>query len=368
MRIRSADRAESEPGTLPVAGPLRVELDVTYRAPEMSGIATYTRALAEELATAAGVDLVVRIDRRVPQTLAAGLQTKRLRFWGRLVVRPGWVRLVPHQMRPPALFGATVVTVHDLIHLGPWASLPKRAAFRLLLRLFRRSNVRVLAVSHATRSRLISVGFDPRHVAVCQSTRPAGARSPNSLRAPRCGGGGFAYVGNLRPHKGVDVLVQAHARLVDRSPGPSLHIVTSAGDDEIRRLRSYYSDATAQWFCVHQRGSDVERDAVLQHAVACVAPSLEEGYGYSIDEADAMGTPIIASLIPSHLENGVGRRVIFAPPGDVGALYSALRSALGTGGVPAGRIDQSQAEQLRGRTDVATTIRVLTSDGADHGD
>jgi glycosyltransferase involved in cell wall biosynthesis len=147
-----------------------------------------------------------------------------------------------------------------------------------------------------------------------------------------------------------------------------LHIVTSAGDDEIRRLRSYYSDATAQWFCVHQRGSDVERDAVLQHAVACVAPSLEEGYGYSIDEADAMGTPIIASLIPSHLENGVGRRVIFAPPGDVGALYSALRSALGTGGVPAGRIDQSQAEQLRGRIDVATTIRVLTSDGADHGD
>jgi glycosyltransferase involved in cell wall biosynthesis len=181
------------------------------------------------------------------------------------------------------------------------------------------------------------------------------------LRPPSCGGGGFVYVGNLRPHKGVDILVKAHAAMVDQSTGPALHIVTSADDQQIRRLREPYGMDTARWLCVHQQCSDEERDAILHYAIACVAPSLEEGYGYCIDEADAVGTPTIASLIPPHLENGAGRKVTFTPPGDVAALRAALRSTLRAGGIQASRIAEAQAEQLRGRTDASTVILGLMS-------
>jgi glycosyltransferase involved in cell wall biosynthesis len=62
---------------------------------------------------------------------------------------------------------------------------------------------------------------------------------------------------------------------------------------------------------------------LVGHAAASLMPSLAEGYGLPVTEALALGTPILASSIPSHLEIGAGFAE-FAPPDDPAAWADAL--------------------------------------------
>ena len=308
---------------------MKVEIDVRYQINKRSGITTYTMALAEELADTDGVRLILRTGTDFIDPGFPDVPKKRMRWWDNLLVRPGWVRLVPHQMRPPPLFGQSVITIHDLIYLAAWSPFCKRTLFKCLLQLFRWRGVGIIAVSHATRSRLITAGFDPARVIVCQSSRPRSAVGSQELPlpAPPCGGGGIVYVGNLRPHKDVTTLIGAHIAILKDHDEVMLHIVTSGSDDEVAKLCAHYKGSERN-LCVHRGVSDTERDSVIRSGKVCVAPSLEEGFGYSIDEALAQGTPVIASFILPHIENGLGRGVVFFPPGDASALQSALSDVL----------------------------------------
>jgi glycosyltransferase involved in cell wall biosynthesis len=337
--------------------PIRVELDVSYPVPIKSGIGTYTAALAEELTTSPDVELTLltRLG-QVDDPRLAGIPQRKRRLLDQLRVPAGTTRLVPHQLRPPPLSGSTIVTVLDLIHLGAWSSAPKRLAQRALLRLFKRANISVVTISHATRSRLLSEGFDPHRVRVCQPTLPAsGRQSAVGHGPPACGGGGFVYVGNLRKHKGVATLVAAHAQLASTT-GLPLHIVTTDSDDIIRVLAAAYPDDLRSSLCVHRAAPDEERDALLRYAIACVAPSYEEGYGYSIVESAATGTPVIASLIAAHLETGLGRDVTYFAAGDVDGLFDAM-SAQSTSTRATHVSPDDQRRVIQERIGIASVIR-----------
>jgi glycosyltransferase involved in cell wall biosynthesis len=62
---------------------------------------------------------------------------------------------------------------------------------------------------------------------------------------------------------------------------------------------------------------------VITHARALLMPSLAEGYGLPVAEALTLGTPVVASNIPSHLEVA-GDCARFCPPGDVVAWDTAI--------------------------------------------
>lgn len=331
-----------------------VELDVSYQSWLASGITTYSIAVAEELAADPRVELELCHRGAGVRPEYPSAPQRVLTRWDDVHVRRGRVRLVPHQMRPPALHGHVVVTVHDLIHGGPWSPKAKRLAFTGLMALFRRRRVGIIADSHGTRSRLLAIGFDPQLVQVCQPQLPRAIKVRGSLPVPACGGGGAAYIGNLRPHKDVNSLVQAHAALSTLLP---LHVVTSGDLTEIQRLRDAYPEGRAQLLCLHHKASDEERDAVLQHALVIVSPSLEEGYGYAIEEGLNAGTPVIASFIPPHVELADGRDVDLFPPGDVKALTALLASRLaGSGTAHPGR-----TSALRQRSDLATVLDNLVA-------
>jgi glycosyltransferase involved in cell wall biosynthesis len=139
-------------------------------------------------------------------------------------------------------------------------------------------------------------------------------------------------VGNLETHKGHVVLLEALARIADRGASPrwKLIIAGGRGGDQHGPLLDFVRRAGL--------GDTVKivlnRDDIpdlLALANVFVMPSLWEGLPMAMLEAMLARKAIVASAtagIPEAIVDG--REGILVPPGDVGALSTALDSILGS--------------------------------------
>ena len=211
-----------------------------------------------------------------------------------------------------------VLTVHDL----SWEARPgdftgyERAWHRLARpRTLARDAARVVAVSQATAAGATRAwGLDPARVRVAPpGVRPAGdAASPPPAGVPERY---FLFVGALEPRKAPDVLARAYARA--RTAGLDAALVV-VGDG---RSGDVFDDAPG---VVVRRGlSRAALEALYAGAIAAVAPSWLEGFGFVPLEAAAQGTPSVLSDLPVFAET-VGPDAVYVPPGDVAALAGAL--------------------------------------------
>jgi glycosyltransferase involved in cell wall biosynthesis len=243
---------------------------------------------------------------------------------------------------PPGL--PLVVSIHDAIaDRHPDLTLPSRRS-----RLFWRIKVRlaiyqadlILTVSDYAARELQEVLNIPARVIRIAVEAPASAYRPSesatqiNAAAARAGVPAGArwlmYVGGFSPHKRVDRIVRAHAKLVAARPDESVHLVLAGvteGDvfhGELERIRSAVTHAGTEAL-VHWPGfvCDDELRHLHSGALALLLPSESEGFGLPAVEAAACGTPVIAttaSPLPQLLEGGG----IFIPPGDEDALTEAL--------------------------------------------
>ena len=242
---------------------------------------------------------------------------------------------------PPRL--PAVVTIHDAIaERFPELTLPSRRA-----RLFWRAKVTlaiwqarlILTVSDYAAGELAEVlGVPPDRLRV-SSEAPAAVYlappDPVAIGAAaerlglRPGARWIVYVGGFNPHKHVDLLVHAHARMVNgRSDPPHLLLVGTVDGDVFHGAVESIHTAIATSgtsHLVHWTGfvPDEELRHLHAGALTSVLPSASEGFGLPAVEAAACGTPVIAttaSPLPQILAGGG----LFVPPGDVEALAGAL--------------------------------------------
>ena len=260
--------------------------------------------------------------------------------------RPEWALWhAPHYAFPLRwpMSRPLVVTVHDLIHLHS-ANRLKRAYMRFFLaRLVaraRRGNLRVLVGSKATREQLLetATGLEAAHVyhtpyGLSPRFTSAAAPAEDEARAWRrkrgLPEGYLLMVGTALAHKNHAFVLRA---LEDfrASGGLDCPVVIcgagQAGRARYEKLVDGMRARIALFFPPYL--PDDEMPFLYSGAAALIHPSLEEGLGLPILEAQAMGTPVAASDRPATREAG-GEWAAYFDPTDAEDFRQTLERALG---------------------------------------
>ncbi len=165
---------------------------------------------------------------------------------------------------------------------------------------------------------------------------PSSEIDPESLGPLGVGPGDrlLVYVGGINPHKNLEALLTALAR-IRRRPGFQDVRLLIVGDTRtekftpgLRSLEQKISDLALE-DSVHCTGflPDEQVVRLLNRAQALVLPSMAEGYGLPAIEAAACGTPVVAtrnSPLPELLAGGG----LFFDPANLEELVSALERLL----------------------------------------
>jgi glycosyltransferase involved in cell wall biosynthesis len=125
----------------------------------------------------------------------------------------------------------------------------------------------------------------------------------------------MVFVGDLRPMKGLDVLLEAYAGLPRSMP---LVLIGKSWPDT--------PTALPHGVTVHDRWPNVAVIEAFRRSSIAVVPSVwAEPFGIVVIEAMAGGTPVVASDIggiPEIVQDGISGLLV--PPGDAVALRQAL--------------------------------------------
>lgn len=155
--------------------------------------------------------------------------------------------------------------------------------------------------------------------------------NPGPAPAPgRRRDGSVLFVGRLEADKGVDVLLDAFARIAPDHPGARLKVVGAGREDAALRAQAQRLGIAARTeFLGH-----VPREALrplYEAASVFVLPSLGESFGQVNLEAMAAGTPVVTTPMvaaaPDYVVPGQNGELVAA--GDAAALAKALTRILG---------------------------------------
>ena len=196
-----------------------------------------------------------------------------------------------------------VVWLHH-VHGDMWKMvLPPRLAamgqtleHRIAPALYRRT--RIVTLSESSKRQLVSeLRFRPELVSVVPpgidpQFTPGGERAPEPL---------VVAVGRLVPVKHFDVLLRTVAEVRERRPDATLTIVGEGY--ERRALDQLVRELDAEsWVTFAGRVSDDELVDLYRRAWVVASASSHEGWGMTMTEAAACGTPAVATRISGHLD------------------------------------------------------------------
>lgn len=195
----------------------------------------------------------------------------------------GWV---PLTMRDRHLVAVHHVTGRALLHQYRFPlNLAGLLAERLGLRLARTGPV--VTVSPATTRDLVARGFDADRITEIRN----GVDTDTYRPGPESDEPTVLYLGRLEHSKGADRLPAIHAAVTDRFGPHRFHI---AGTGHASADMAAFADAhDAVTF--HGHVPTDRKVELMQQAWLTVVPSRREGWGLTVAEANACGTPAVAT-------------------------------------------------------------------------
>lgn len=240
-----------------------------------------------------------------------------------------------HYVLPVVVPSRVVVTIHDIIHLLYPEFLPSGLAFLYAQRMIHRSlgrGDRIIAVSQNTKADLMEYfDVDGKKIQVVYNgvEERFRERLPEDEVDRRLAALGIArpyllFVGNPKPHKNLDNVVQAYARARRLSPfdAPLVCVGAKSGADAKIRQRAEYLGVADRVLLLGHVADEV-LPAVYQGATLFLYPTLYEGFGLPVVEAMASGVAVVTSSTSAlkEIAEGYARLV---DPLDVPAMAEAI--------------------------------------------
>jgi len=226
---------------------------------------------------------------------------------------------VPVACIVPHLFGTTVFREASAV-VGAYVY----AYERLIPKVYRRSHFSVL--SQSTRDDLAKRGVPPEHLHIIYSGLTQTEYSAPAVKP--AGPPTILYLGRLKRYKGIELGIFAVEQLRAKYPDIEYQIVGS-GDflDALKAMVAQKGLEKHVKFPGLKRGA--EKTELLQRASVLIYTSPKEGWGLSVVEANACGTPVVASDAPGLRESVKnGETGFLIPHGDVPALAQRIDQLL----------------------------------------
>lgn len=132
------------------------------------------------------------------------------------------------------------------------------------------------------------------------------------------------YLGRLKKYKSIDILIRAFAEVVKSAPDARL-VIAGSGEEEnkLKRLAAHLKLTHAIEFA--GKVTEERKIKLYQESWVMVNPSLMEGWGLTTIEANACGTPIIASDVPGLRDSvNMPEAGYLVPYGDVHAFAEKI--------------------------------------------
>ena len=233
------------------------------------------------------------------------------------------IKRVSHQK---LVFSAHLGSIDNLALLGRWKALAARAYEKFFGKIILTSSDAIIAVSHAVRQHIISLGASPKKVTVIPNGVDLEEFS-SSFYMQKSIKPDVIFVGRLIPNKGLEYLVKAAKILVNSKVTKVRFRIVGDGPyrQQLEKLVARYG--LAPYFEFLGRVPKVSE--ILRNGGIFVRPSLTEGMPLTVLEAMASGLPIIATRVSGtseiiiHNETG-----ILVEPGDVKQLAEAIKYIL----------------------------------------
>jgi glycosyltransferase involved in cell wall biosynthesis len=241
------------------------------------------------------------------------------------------------------------------------ARLGRTMEFRIAPPIYRRSQIVTLSQSSkdeiraklhlpASRITVVPPGID-------ESFRPSGAKSPSPL---------VLAVGRLVPVKRFDRLIEALASVKGRHPALRA-VIVGEGAERAALERQVRELGATEWIALPGHVDDAKLLELYRSSWLVASASAHEGWGMTITEAAACGTPAVATRIAGHSDAVLDGKTGLLVDDQVG-LAQALDRVLGDDGFRA-QLGENALEHASRFTWAATargTLEVLAAEKLRH--
>lgn len=201
----------------------------------------------------------------------------------------------------------------------PLAMVAKFAESVVMPRLYKEKTI--ITVSNSSRKEIIEIGF--ANADKIKIVYP-GINNQNFTRMKKSSTPLYGYVGRLKPYKNIDVALKAFAKVVAQIPQAKF-VIAGEGEstDKLKRLSRKLNISENVQFL--GKVTEKQKAGLLAKSWFVVQPSTLEGWGITVIEANACGTPVIASNV-NGLRDSVmdGQTGMLVEMGNVDAFAQAM--------------------------------------------
>lgn len=179
----------------------------------------------------------------------------------------------------------------------------------------------ILTISESSKQAILSLGLGaPDSITVINpGIEPEKYRTTAKTRYPS-----LCYIGRLKPYKQVDIAIRAFRQLLPSYPQAKFVIAGSGESD--RQLWALVKELDLE-NNVEFRGkvSEAEKAQLFGQSWLAVQPSMVEGWGITVIEANACGTPVVAARVNGLKDSTLdGNTGLLVESGNVDELAAAI--------------------------------------------